>query len=308
MHTHMAKNPQCSYISNIVRERMIALDAASANGANFDPLVLKIVLEELCEEAGAKLLLHTYIADMVVEDGKVVAAVVANKSGLGLVKGKIFIDGTGDGDACVLAGAGYTKGDPDNDGKNQPISLRYIVANVDIEVFGQFVLDTIEKTKKSDGASYENGSIYVAVCAGDRWTFADMFDEAIAKGELTEEDKAYWQGFMVTGRKNSMAFNCPEFFEKTDSTDPSHLTYTQVHGKRRVLKHLQFYKKYFKGFENAYIAEIAPMVGIRESRHIETDYVLTATDLLSRKKFSNMFCQSNYPVDVHGKILKLQMR
>ncbi|MBQ5837587.1 MAG: FAD-dependent oxidoreductase, partial [Clostridia bacterium] len=41
MHTHIPQNPQCSYISNIVREKMIALGAASANGANFDPLVLK---------------------------------------------------------------------------------------------------------------------------------------------------------------------------------------------------------------------------------------------------------------------------
>ena len=45
------------------------------------------------------------------------------------------------------------------------------------------------------------------------------------------------------------------------------------------------------------------MVGIRESRNITTEYVLSAEDLLSRKKFPDMFCQSNYPVDIHGKQL-----
>lgn len=59
-----------------------------------------------------------------------------------------------------------------------------------------------------------------------------------------------------------------------------------------------------KGFENAYIADIAAMVGIRESRNITTEYVLTGADLLSRKKFDDAFCQSNYPVDIHGYTLE----
>jgi hypothetical protein len=305
MHTHIPQNPQCSYISNIVRDKMVELGAASANGANFDPLVLKAVLEGMCDEAGVKMLLHTFIAETVVNDGKLEALVVANKNGLGLIKGKMFIDSTGDGDVCVRAGAGFTKGNPET-GKNQPISLRYIVANVDVDALGQFVKELIEKTGKNSGVSYDNGSVYVACCAGDKWTFSELFDEAIKNGDLTEEDKAYWQGFMVTGRKNTVAFNNPEFFDEVDGTDPIHLTKTQVAGKQRILRQLKFYKKYLKGFENAYISDIAAMVGIRESRNIEAEYVLSASDLLRRVKFDDMFCQSNYPVDIHGKVLKCE--
>jgi hypothetical protein len=300
MHTHIPQNPQCSYISNIVRDKMIALGAASANGANFDPIVLKAVLEGMCDEAGVKILLHTFIAETVVNDGKLEAIVVANKNGLGIIKGKMFIDATGDGDVCVRAGAGYTKGNPET-GKNQPISLRYMVSNVDIDALGMFIKELMEKSGKNSGASYDaDGSVYVACCAGDKWTFSDVFDEAIANGDLTEDDKAYWQGFMVTGRKHTLAFNNPEFFDETDGTDPTHLTKTQIAGKQRILRQLQFYKKYLKGFENAYVSDIAAMVGIRESRNIETEYVLSATDLLRRVKFDDMFCQSNYPVDIHG--------
>ena len=302
MHTHIPQNPQCSYISNIVRDKMIALGAASANGANFDPIVLKAVLEGMCDEAGVKILLHTFIAETVVNDGKLEAIVVANKNGLGIIKGKMFIDATGDGDICVRAGAGYTKGNPET-GKNQPISLRYMVSNVDIEALGMYVKELIEKSGKNAGASYDNGGVYIACCAGDKWTFSEVFDEAIANGDLTEEDKAYWQGFMVTGRDHTLAFNNPEFFDETDGTDPTHLTKTQIAGKQRILRQLQFYKKYLKGFENAYISDIAAMVGIRESRNIETEYVLSASDLLRRVKFDDMFCQSNYPVDIHGKVL-----
>lgn len=302
MHTHIPENPQCSYISNIVRDRMVAIGAASEDGRNFDPLMLKVVLETMCDEVGVKMLFNTFVADTIVNDGKLEAIVVANKSGLGLIKGKIFIDGTGDGDVCVRAGAEYGKGNPET-GKNQPISLRYIVSNVDTEAFGKFILETIEKTGKNYGSSYENGRVYVSVCAGDQWTFSDIFDEAIANGDLTEDDKAYWQGFVVTGRPNCIAFNNPEFFDDTDATDPDVLTKTQIAGKQRILRQLQFYKKYLKGFENAYISDIAAMVGIRESRNIVTEYVLSAEDLICRRKFEDMFCQSNYPVDIHGKVL-----
>lgn len=305
MHTHIAENPQCSYISNIVRDKLNELGAAYNNGANFDPLVLKSVLETMCDEAGVRILLHTFIAETVVNNGKLEAIVVANKNGLGLIKGKIFIDGTGDGDVCVRAGAGYTKGNPET-GKNQPISLRYLVANVDIHAFGEFIKETIEKTGKSYGASYDGNAVYVACCAGDQWTFGDIFDEAIKNGELEEDDRNYWQGFMVAGRENAIAFNNPEFFDDVDGTNPEHLTKTQVRGKQRIIRQLQFYKKYMKGFEKAYIAEIASQVGIRESRNIETEYVLTATDLIRRVKFDDMFCQSNYPVDIHGKQLKCE--
>jgi len=306
MHTHIPQNPQCSYISNIVRDKMVELGAASANGANFDPLVLKAVIEGMCDEAGVRMLFHTFIAETVVNDGKLEAIVVANKNGLGLIKGKIFIDGTGDGDVCVRAGAGYTKGNPDNNGKNQPISLRYIVSNVDYDAFGAFIRETIEKTGKNSGASYDGTTIYVACCAGDQWTFSEIFDEAIANGDLVDDDKNYWQGFPVAGRPNAIAFNNPEFFDDTDATNPETLTKTQIQGKQRILRQLQFYKKYLKGFENAYISDISAMVGIRESRNIETEYVLSAADLLRRMKFDDMFCQSNYPVDIHGKVLKCE--
>lgn len=304
MHNHIGNNPQCSYISNLVKEKMLALGATNELGRNFDPIALKTVLETICDEAGVKIMLHTFFAEAVVENNKIEALVVANKNGLGLVKGKIFIDGTGDGDLCVRAGAGYTAGNPET-GKNQPISLRYMVANVNFEVFGAFINDLCAKTQKFD-SSYDNGHIYVACCAGDGFTFSGIFDEAIANGDLTEEDKAYWQGFTVVGRPNTIAFNNPEFFDETDGTNPEHLTKTQIAGKQRIYKQLAFYKKYFKGFEDAYIAEIAPMVGIRESRNVEAEYVLTAVDLLSRKKFEDMFCQSNYPVDIHGRKLRCE--
>lgn len=299
MHTHMEANPQCSYIAKIVRDKLLELGGCTPNGANFDPLLLKSVLESICAEAGVKMLMHTFIADVIKENGKITGIVVANKKGLGVVKGKLFIDATGDGDVSVFAGAEYTKGNPET-GKNQPISLRYMISNVDFDALGQFVLDLNQRTQNWNGASYEDGKIYLACTNSGKSAFTEIFNEAIANGDLIPEDKAYWQVFTVAGRPNCLAFNCPEFFDDVDGTNPEHLTKTQVLGKQAIVRQLKFYKKYLKGFENAYISDIAAMVGIRESRNIITEQVLKAEELLARKKFDDMFSQSNYPVDIHG--------
>ncbi|MEG1743038.1 MAG: FAD-dependent oxidoreductase, partial [Clostridia bacterium] len=295
-------DPQCSYISKILNKRLAENGGVDVTGRVFDPMMLKIMLEQLCMESKIKMLFHSFICDVVVENEKIKYVVIANKSGTMAVEGKMFIDCTGDGDVSVLAGAKFTKGNPD-DGKNQPISLRYIVDGVDVPELGRFFIDEIKRTGVSSACSYDNGNIYGACCRLGDWTLGDLFDKAIAAGDLIPQDKWYWQMFRVTGRPSAIAFNNPEFFEDVDGTNVEHLTRTQLEGKQTILRQMKFYKKYFKGFENAFIAEIAPMVGIRESRNITTEYVLSAEDLLSRKKFDDAFCQSNYPVDIHGKTL-----
>ena len=97
--------------------------------------------------------------------------------------------------------------------------------------------------------------------------------------------------------------NSPEFFDRLDATDPDVLTFTQLDGKRRILKQLLFCKKYLKGFDNAYVSSISSIVGIRESRRIKTKYVVSGEELLMHKKFDDAYCMSNYPVDIHGKKL-----
>ena len=307
MHSHITDDPACSYISIRLREKLKAYGGVDVTGRAFDPTVLMVALEELCAEAGVQLLYHTFISDVLVENGTVKAIVAANKSGTVVIAGDIFIDCTGDGDVSVLAGAQYTKGNPET-GKNQPISLRYIVSGVDIPALGEFFKSEIERTGIARDCSYTPPLSVYAACCGDGATLSDIFKRAIAAGDLTVEDHLYWQMFNIPGRNDSIAFNNPEFFEDLDGTNPDTLTKTQVAGKKAIYRQLAFYKKYMKGFENAYIADIAAMVGIRESRNITTEYVLTGADLLSRKKFDDAFCQSNYPVDIHGYTLEFVSR
>ena len=72
MHTHIKSNPQCSYLSEKLRERLYAVGGCDASGAKFDPLLLKMILEEMCDvDSKCRFMYHTFIADAVVSDGKV---------------------------------------------------------------------------------------------------------------------------------------------------------------------------------------------------------------------------------------------
>lgn len=303
MHSHIEGDPQCSYISNELNKKLREYNAVDASKRIFDPMMLRITLEEMCMKANVKVLFHTFISDVITVDNKVQCVIAVNKSGTFAVEGKVFIDCTGDADVTVLAGGEYTKGNPDDENKTQPISLRYIIDGVDIPALAAFFKAEIERTGINCAIVPTSDDIYGAVCRVGKYTLGELFDKAIAAGDLIPEDRWYWQMFKVTGRPYSLAFNNPEFFEDVDGTNAEHLTRTQLEGKQAIHRQLEFYKKYMKGFEKAYISDIAAMVGIRETRNVIAEYTLTAVDLLSKAKFADAFCQSNYPVDIHGKTL-----
>ena len=306
-----AKEPQkgdpcCSYLSEELNARMIKEGGAACYGRFFDPMTMRIILEQMMVERGVKLFYHTFLCDADVQNGVVKAVVVQNKSGRGYIEGKMFIDCTGDGDLGVLAGAGYRKGDEET-GKNQPVSLRYLIGGVDIPAFDAFVREYFVKGQHNYWYDPESGGLEVSITSHtyDKCPLTPVFLKAIENGDLIEDDLAYWQMFYVAGRRDSVSLNNPEFFDHTDASNADDMTYIQVEGIKAILRQLNFYQKYFKGFENAYLSEIADMVGVRESRRLEADAMLTAEDIVSHRKFPDAICRNNYPVDIHGKKLRL---
>ena len=123
-----------------------------------DPDLLTITYMEMLEEANVDCLLYTDVFDVIMEENCVKGVVCCNKNGLTAYTAKVVIDATGDGDLSVRAGASYTKGDPET-GKNQAVSLRYLVSGIDTDAFGAFVRE-IAKQKNGRGAY---------VCDSETW-------------------------------------------------------------------------------------------------------------------------------------------
>ena len=302
MSTHIKGNPQCSYVGAEINRRLAKENAGDGKECFFDPMMLSLVLEEMLSERGVTMLYHTMVTGVNVVNGHIESIHVCNISGNGIVRARSkYIDCTGDATVCDFAGLATLHGDEETH-KNQPCSLRYLIDGIDTDAFWKYLT---AMRGMPDAERPENYSDAVTLSSGPHTArcLDGVFEEAVKNGDLMPEDALYWQFFTVPGRKYTIAFNCPEFFDIDDIANARNQSYVQVEGKKRILRHLRFYRSYLPGFENAYISQISGMVGIRESRRAVTEYVITTEDAYGQAKFEDSICQTNYPVDVHGKTL-----
>ncbi len=262
------------------------------NSSWFDTEMLKLELEQMAHEAKVEVLFETELVDVMTEESRITGVVLHNKAGLQLARAEQYIDCTGDGDLSVMAGAGYESGS--EDGYNQSVSLRFEMSGVDLERFGQYLRDN----GQTDGYTYPPliSTYRGGLCPG----FDRLIEQKIAEGEVTEADMHYLQMFTMPGSPTAMNFNCPELGNSKNVLSPDFISNRLYEGKRAILRHAAFYRKNVPGFERSHISKIAPMLGIRESRRIKTEYELSIDDIFAYRKFSDGIGISNYQIDVHG--------
>ncbi len=283
-------NPEISGINQEIKKVLQQQQEGRDNW--FNPEALKFVLEDLFLKAKGELLYFTHAIDVIKEENVVKGIVIHNKSGIQKIMGKIVIDATGDADIAAKASVPVESGKKTT-GVNQPLSVRFEVANIDLEQFGAF-LRNLGQTEET-----EPENCYGAHTPDAIWPLSPVFEKGLKQGLITEEDAKYFQFFAIPGKPGALAFNCPEIFSKIDGTNTDHLTQAMVKGRRAISRLLKFMKVYFKGFEEAYLLMVAPMVGIRESRRIIGEYQLTGADVAGYKKFEDGIAKCNYYMDIH---------
>ncbi|MGC8834488.1 MAG: FAD-dependent oxidoreductase, partial [Armatimonadota bacterium] len=112
-------------------------------------------------------------------------------------------------------------------------------------------------------------------------------------------DLGYFQFFTMVGRPKEVNFNCPRLsgFDPINAWDISRALTT---GRRRIRRIAEFCRRYLPGFQNSYISTVAPMLGVRESRRIIGEYVLTEEDVMEARKFPDAVARNCYPIDIHN--------
>jgi len=273
-------------------ERMVSVGAAipsSATGAGkayssfitashhgvtpFEPYAMKVVCDELLAEVGAKVLFHTTFLTPIMEGGKVCGAIVATKSGLIALYTKVVVDTTGDADVAFRAGAPTVKG-REQDGLMQPVTLFFRVGNID------------DKIVEGKGKSYADGTL-----------FRDYIDKAREASDFNIPRDHI--GIYKTPTEGIWRVNTTRVLG-IDGTNVEDLTRAEIEGRRQVMHLMNFFRKYLPGFENAILIDIAPSIGVRETRRIIGEYVLTQQDLLSGKIFDDSIAYFGYEIDIHS--------
>lgn len=285
-----------SYISKEIRRRLTdkgyAFKKEGSNSSWFDCEMLKFELEQMAIESNCDLLYNSSLVDVVCDNKKLESIIVVNKGGLEGIKAKQFIDCTGDGDLSVLAGAEFYNGD--NTGKNQAVSLRFEIGNVDLNKFGEF----LEKGGQKD--AYTRPPLLSTYKGGLCKAFDEILEEKCKEGYITKQDIKYIQLFSMPGKEGVLSFNCPELSDSYNSIDPVYMSKKLCEGKQSAVRLVECFKKFIPGFEKSAIIKFAPMLGVRDSRRIKTEYIMTIEDVLNYTKFDDAIAMSDYEIDVHG--------
>lgn len=215
------------------------------------------------------------------------------------IETRYVIDATGNCEFAKICNCEFL----DSENETQPVSMRFIMSNIDLEVFAQW-LEDFDKDRNVTTVERIDGHIHLSTAytwdTNKQWALAPLFNDAVSKGVLKDTDRNYFQIFTIAGMPNSIAFNCPRMLENIDLRDTQALSKGIISGRESILRVSDFCKKYLPGFENSFISNIADMLGIRVSRRIKGKYIYTIEDLKSGKKFENPVLISNYPIDIHS--------
>ena len=290
------------------------------NSGWFNPELMKIVLDKMMKDVSVDVRYNAEVKDVKTE-GKYVLSLETNKEILSVyneevdtdnnshekykplsvyIEAKYFVDATGNCDFSNNINCKFLE----MKSEYQPMSLRFLMSGIDIEKFGKWLL---EKDTDRNVTTVENidGVTHLSTAytwdTDKQWALAPFFDKAVNEGLLKDSDRNYFQVFTIAGMPTTLAFNCPRIPENLNPNLVKDTSKALIEGREAIYRLSLFCKKYFQGFENAYISNIADFLGVRVSNRLKGKYVYTIDDLKSGKKFEHPALISNYPVDVHNK-------
>jgi hypothetical protein len=195
--------------------------------------------------------------------------IVETKSGRRAIRGRMFIDCSGDGDLAAWMGASYELGD----GKGNMLypSTMYRIGGVD------------------------------PVKAGNAWErIAELMEEAERKGRRFPRKKPIVrpQPNPTEWRANLTQIRNPDG-SAVSGIDALQLAWGEAEGRRQVWDTFSFIRDNAPGFERSHIADIAPQIGIRETRRVRGEYLLTEDDVLDCVDFDDAIGVNGWPVEDH---------
>jgi ribulose 1,5-bisphosphate synthetase/thiazole synthase len=245
-----------------------------------NPEVLKYLSLIMMQEAGVEILLHSLVCDVWKTEDCLQGVIVENKSGRQALQAGVVVDATGDADVCALAGAAFEKGRP-QDGLLNPMSMMFWMGNVDKSRLEQYE------------AEIDPCGTYRTVHMMRTWAQARICGE-----ELPPVEGLYsCSATPIPGVYQILATRIMNWNDATNARD---LTQAQIEGIKQVQQVVRFLKKHIPAFENSYLLQTAPQIGIRETRRIVGEYVLTADDILGARKFPDVIARGCYKIDLHN--------
>ena len=259
----------------------------------FDTEGMKRELELMLLESGAKVLYHAKIVKAEVKEGLASSITIASMGYLINIKGKVFIDATGDAILLKLAGVPVASG-REPDGVNQPMTMNFKLSGVDIPLIRDIMEKDVELFPflKQHPKGLEKKAARLSFSG-----FQEIMKKGISSGEL-DIDRDIVLCF-ETNNLNEVIVNMTRI-PHLDPLDPFDISLAETEGRRQVWEMYAYLKKHVPGFSEAVLLTSGPRVGVRSSGRMVGCYAITAEDILSETKFDDGIACCGYPIDIHS--------
>ena len=237
---------------------------------------LKVVWEDLVTRAGVRVLLHAFVQEATVADGRVSELVVATKAGLRRVEAAVFVDASGDADLCHFAGFDYELAGALTPAQTLTTTFRMVnVDHVRRAGIGKDELHALMAAAAESG-EYDlprrEGSDHITPVVGMTATVMTRVDQ------------------VESGSYGAVR----------NATDPDVLTAAEMEGRRQALEYARFLIDRVPGYEQARLVALSSQIGLRETRRVHGDYRITGDDVLAARQFEDQIGLCGAPIEDHA--------
>lgn len=246
-----------------------------------DPEFYKLIAQRMVRAAGADVYTNSYLSGAVREGRRITAVLIENKNGTEAVAGSCFIDATGDGDLCALAGAETRRSVCP-----QPLSMDFQLTGVDLTT--PLLRDSIRHDGRSGPSMNREIHAYLEELyrQGRCPNFCGPWFNTLVRGDRITVNMTRSAASALDNR----AFAQAEFQLRED-----------------IFALVELLRERYPEFREAVIAGTAVSAGVREGRHLAGVHTLTGRELLRGEDFPDSIARNAHPVDIHVPAAGVQM-
>ena len=260
---------------------------------HMEPEHVKHVALAMVTEAGVSMHLHTGIVDVMREGRAVTGVVTESKSGRRAIRARTLIDATGDGDVATFAGAEYQFGNAE--GVSQGMTVRFRIGNID---FARY-FDWLDENRQ-----YVSHNDDYLLWVRERALRDEPFFMAANLVTLYQAHPewpnlpvlSYFNGSSI--RPRELSLNATRVFG-LDGTNADHLSEAEIACRTQEFALWAFLRRHVPGFADSFIVETAAQIGVRETRRIVGDYILSEEDCRLGTVFADSIVSNPIAFDLH---------
>lgn len=235
-------------------------------GVTYDPPTLQVIWEQTALDSGVRLRYHTFCTGVLSTDEQIDGIIVAGKTGLGILRARVYVDASGDADLCYWAGVPFE--DANARGEAQSMTTTFRLGNVDMAKARAVSKDELHRKMRE----------------------ANLSGEYRLPREEGSVHRTPLEGVVATNMTR---------VAHVDATNPLELTRAEVEGRKQAMEYTRFLRDTIPGYENAYLMNFSTQIGIRETRRVFGDYRLSRADVLAARKFPDAIAQCGAPIEDH---------